>query len=109
MEAEELYDYIQENFTLDGTASRLVRNILDYVDAENFVDAEDAQMHLWSLLNGAFGLTVKEVSQYRAGEDDIPAAAPKPSLIATLKAGAAKSKAEFGMQTAPQIPIPLEV
>jgi len=69
MDAREFYDYIQENFTLDGTASRLVHNILEYVAAENFVDAEDARVHLWSLFDGAFGLTEQEVSQYRAAED----------------------------------------
>jgi len=69
MDARGFYDYLQEKFILDGTASRLIRNILDYVEAENFVEAEDARAHLWTLLDGAFGLTEKEVSRYRADED----------------------------------------
>ena len=31
MNADEFYDYIIENFTLDGTSKSLIRNIIDYV------------------------------------------------------------------------------
>ena len=99
MDARELYDYIQENFDLDGTASRLIQNILDYVEAEDFVDAEDAHTHLWALLGGAFGLTKQELEQYRSGECEKPLTEEKPSLMATLKANDEKSREKFGGNT----------
>lgn len=66
---QDFYNYLQENFILDGTVSRLVHNILEYVEAENFIDVKDARTHLWSLLGGAFGLTEKELLHYQASED----------------------------------------
>ncbi|MCL2447295.1 MAG: hypothetical protein FWD06_11070 [Oscillospiraceae bacterium] len=67
MDANKLYDYIQENFSLDGTASRLVQNILDYVEAQEFSDTKLAQHHLHALLDGTFGLTKEEILQFGAG------------------------------------------
>jgi len=71
MDEREFYDYIMENFNLDGTASRLVDNIITYVKDENFVDAEDAHTHLISLLGGAFGIEDSEIKLYRAPECEI--------------------------------------
>ena len=68
MEAREFYMYIMENFALDRTSARLVRNIIEYVMNQDFVDAEDAQAHLKSLLNGAFGIEAHEIKLYRAPE-----------------------------------------
>ena len=78
---QEFYHYLQENFTFDGTASRLVRNILEYIEAESFIDAEDARTHLWSLLGGAFGLTEQELLQYQAGEDIFELEAPTSASV----------------------------
>jgi len=66
MDSREFYDYILEKFNLDGTASRLVSNIIEYVKAQEFVNAEDAQRHLKSLLDGAFGIEEREIKLYRA-------------------------------------------
>lgn len=50
MNAEEFYDYIIENFSLDGTSRSLVHNILDYVEKTN--NGEDAYTLLDWLLDG---------------------------------------------------------
>ena len=68
MNEREFYDYIIEHFNLDGTANRLIRNIIEYIRDQEFVDAEDAQYHLKSLLDGAFGITEHEIKLYRAPE-----------------------------------------
>ena len=68
MNGREFYDYIVENFTLDGTSSRLIANIIEYVESQGFVDAVDAQAHLRSLLDGAFGIEDHEFRLYRAPE-----------------------------------------
>jgi len=47
----------------------LVQNALDYVGTQEFVDSEDAQTHLWSLLDGAFGFEEWEVKMYRSDAD----------------------------------------
>ena len=69
MDEREFYDYIIENFSLDGTTSRLVHNIIEYVKDQDFVDAEDAHAHLKSLLDGAFGIEGHEIRLYRAEEE----------------------------------------
>jgi len=66
MDSQEFYDYIIDNFNLGGTASRLVSNIVEYVKNQDFVEAEDAQHHLKSLLDGAFGIEEHEIKLYRA-------------------------------------------
>jgi len=66
MDEREFYYYIEDNFTLDGKAARLVHNIIEYIKDQEFVDAEDAQTHLSSLLGGAFGLEEREIKLYRA-------------------------------------------
>ena len=66
MDSCEFFNYIMEHFNLGGAAARLVNNIIEYVKDEDFVDAEDAQTHLKSLLDGAFGITEQEIKLYRA-------------------------------------------
>jgi len=66
MDERELFNYIQKHYNLDGTSSRLVNNIIQYVESQGFVDAEDAHAHLSSLLRGAFGIMKREVQLYRA-------------------------------------------
>lgn len=56
-----LYDYILENYGLDGVSGRLIRNILNYVETQGFVDNEDNISHLHSLLDFAFGLSKEEI------------------------------------------------
>lgn len=50
MNADEFYDYIIENFTLDGTSRSLVRNIIDYVSKTN--NGENTYTLLNWLLDG---------------------------------------------------------
>jgi hypothetical protein len=70
MDSRQFYDYILEHFTLDGTSSRLINNIITYVDAQKFLDAEEARRHLTLLLGCAFGLEEREIKLYRADEVD---------------------------------------
>jgi hypothetical protein len=58
-------DYVIRNFNLNGTSMRLVRNIIEYVKQEDYVEAEDAQRNLFALLDGAFGIEEYEVKMYR--------------------------------------------
>lgn len=50
MTADEFYEYIKENFTLDGTSRALVHNILDYVAKAN--NGENVYTLLSWLLDG---------------------------------------------------------
>jgi len=68
MGTKEFYNYIMENYTLDGTATRLVKNIIEYIKVQDFVDTEDAQHYLKSLLDGAFGIKEHEIWLYGAEE-----------------------------------------
>jgi hypothetical protein len=61
MNKEEFLRYIFENFNLDGTAGRLVDNILYYVDKRGYESADSNYEHLCLLLDGAFGLTDREI------------------------------------------------
>jgi hypothetical protein len=60
---DEFYNYIMEKFNLDGAASRLVNNILRYIEYQGMVDAEDNYRHLHMLLDGAFGLSENEMKR----------------------------------------------
>ena len=60
MNREEFYDYILNNFELSGEAMRLVGNILRFVEA-NYPDANDQYHMLCSLLDGAIGLSDREL------------------------------------------------
>ena len=64
MNAGEFYNYIIENFNLDGTSSRLVRNVIEYVEAQDFVSNLEVHDHLTALLDGAFGIEEHEIQQY---------------------------------------------
>ena len=68
MDENEFYDYVVKNYVLDGTSSRLVRNIIEYVKDMDIVDEVDAHAHLESLLDGAFGIERHEIRRYRAEE-----------------------------------------
>lgn len=58
MNKEEFYDYIQAQFNIDGTASRLISNILDFAEG---MDANDQYRVLTALLDGTIGLTDAEI------------------------------------------------
>ena len=90
MNEREFYDYLQKNFTLDGTSSRLVQNIINFVCDGDHEYAEDAHRELWHLLDNTFGVTEEEVKLYRSDECE------KPSLGQTLKENDAKSHTVFG-------------
>lgn len=51
--------YIEENFTLDATAKRLIRNILEYISVQE-EDAEIILTMILSLLDG-IGITETEI------------------------------------------------
>lgn len=63
MNRVEFYNYILENFTIDGTTARLINNILVFV--ENNYPSEFEQQHnvLDELLSGTIGLTNEELNR----------------------------------------------
>ena len=63
MDKEQFYNYICENFSLNGTSLRLIRNILDYRAVQG-CPYEEQQAMLSALLDG-FGLTEKEIWKVR--------------------------------------------
>ena len=76
MDSKEFYSYISHSFAsdhdsfgLDSASLALVRNILDYIDIQEFVDDEDARRHLNCLLDGAIGLEEWEIKMYRSHAD----------------------------------------
>jgi len=68
MNAQEFYDYVNSKYNLDSIASRLVQNAIAYIEAQDFVYADDGQRHLSYLLNGAFGLKRRDLLYYRSPE-----------------------------------------
>ena len=68
MSEREFYDYIIENYNLDGAASRLVQNIIWYVKAHGFENKWESYAHLKFLLDGAFGIEEHEIKRYRSGD-----------------------------------------
>ncbi|MCL2841614.1 MAG: hypothetical protein FWE05_12680 [Defluviitaleaceae bacterium] len=69
MNAKQFYNYIVNNYNLDGTALRLVCNILDYVVTQEFADVEDAHAHLSSLLGDVFELEKWEIQMFKSNAD----------------------------------------
>lgn len=63
LSSKEFYNYIVENFTLDGVARRLVGNIVSYVNNLGLADQEDVHDHLDQLLDGAFGIERGEIER----------------------------------------------
>lgn len=63
MNRVEFYNYILENFTIDGTTARLINSILVFV--ENNYPSEFEQQHnvLDELLSGTIGLTNEELNR----------------------------------------------
>ena len=59
MSKTEFYNYIQENFTLDGTASRLVDNILEHAVYQGW-SSDELHGYLTGMLD-RLGLSDKEI------------------------------------------------
>lgn len=62
MNKEEFYQYILDNFTIDGTSARLIRSILDFVK-NNYTDEIEQYKVLCELLDGTIGLTDEEIKK----------------------------------------------
>ena len=63
MNREQFYNYILENFTVDGATARLINNILIFVE-NNYPSEYDQQYNvLDELLSGTIGLTSEEIKK----------------------------------------------
>lgn len=62
MNREQFYNYILENFNIDGTAGRLIDNILQFVEV-NYPEENEQYNVLCSLLHGTIGLTDNEIKK----------------------------------------------
>ena len=63
MRKNELYDYIRENFSLNGTSLRLIYDALDYVKTLDLHDAEKEIMQIHTLV-GSIGLSESEIGAF---------------------------------------------
>lgn len=61
MGKDEFYEYICENFDLDGTSLRLIQNILDYIE-KTTIDENEQYLLACDLLCG-FGMSDYEMSK----------------------------------------------
>lgn len=62
MNKQQFFEYIQENFNIDGASQRLILNILDYVEA-NYSEENEQYNALVSLLDGTIGLEDVELKK----------------------------------------------
>ena len=62
MNKQQFFEYIQENFNIDGASQRLILNILDYVEA-NYPEENEQYNALVSLLDGTIGLEDRELKK----------------------------------------------
>ena len=62
MNKKEFQQYINDNFDISGEASRLINNILDFVE-EVYPEENEQYNVLCSLLDGTIGLTDNEIKQ----------------------------------------------
>lgn len=69
MNKRQFYEYILDHYNIGGTTSRLIKNILNFVDDMSLSTQEDAQNLLKELLLGAFGLEEHEIEQCYFGEE----------------------------------------
>ena len=60
MNREQFYQYILDNFNISGEATRLINNILHFVE-ENYTDENEQYMALCDLLDGTIGLSDAEI------------------------------------------------
>lgn len=62
MNKQQFFEYIQENFNIDGASQRLILNILGYVEA-NYSEENEQYNALVSLLDGTIGLEDAELKK----------------------------------------------
>ena len=62
MNKQQFFEYIQENFNIDGASQRLILNILDYVEA-NYSEENEQYNALVSLPDGTIGLEDAELKK----------------------------------------------
>lgn len=62
MNKEQFFEYIHENFNIDGTSQGLILNILDYIEA-NYSEKNEQYNALCSLLDGTIGLEDRELKK----------------------------------------------
>ena len=60
MNREQFYEYILENFSIDGATGRLINNILHFVE-ENYTEENEQYRALCDLLDGTIGLSDAEI------------------------------------------------
>lgn len=61
MNKSEFMEFIQNEFNIDGSAKRLIFNILTY--AETITDGNAQHLFLTDLLSGTIGLTSEEIEK----------------------------------------------
>ena len=62
MNKQQFFEYIQENFNIDGASQRLIWNILSYIEA-NYPEENEQYNALVSLLDGTIGLEDAELKK----------------------------------------------
>ena len=62
MNKQQFFEYIQENFNIDGASQRLIWNILSYIEA-NYPEENEQYNALVSLLDGTIGLEDRELKK----------------------------------------------
>lgn len=62
MNKEQFFEYIHENFNIDGTSQGLILNILDYIEA-NYSEKNEQYNALCSLLDSTIGLEDAELKK----------------------------------------------
>lgn len=55
---EKAYEWLMEEFAIDGTAARIIHNVLEYADR---LDGDEQYEFLSSILDGTIGLTESEI------------------------------------------------
>lgn len=63
MNREEFYNYILENFQIDGATARLINNILIFVENNYPVEFNQQYDILAELLDGTIGITSDELKR----------------------------------------------
>lgn len=62
MNKQQFFEYIHENFNIDGASQRLIWNILSYIEA-NYPEKNEQYNALVSLLDGTIGLEDRELKK----------------------------------------------
>lgn len=57
-EMEKTYEWLLEEFNIDGTAARIIRNVLEYADR---LDGDEQYDFLTEMLDGTIGLSDREI------------------------------------------------